>query len=55
MTNESACLLREIPQPLRLAVPLDAAAAALDARRLQRFANTGDCAARVKRNPAVDQ
>ena len=54
MTNESACLLRD-PQPLRLAVPLDAAEAALDARRLQTFANTGDGAARVKRNPAVDQ
>ena len=34
---------------------MDAAAAALDARHLQTFANTGDCAARVNRNPGVDQ
>ena len=34
---------------------LDAAAAALDSRRLQTFANTGDCAARLDCNPDVDQ
>ena len=32
-----------------------AGAPPLDARRLQTFANTGDCAAWVKRNPGVDE
>ena len=40
---------------LRRHVLMDAAAAALDARRLQTFANTGDCAAWVNRNPGVDE
>ena len=40
---------------LRRHVLMDAAAAALDARRLQTFANTGDCATRINKNPGVDQ
>ena len=40
---------------LRLRVVLDAAAAALDARRLQTFSDTSDRATWLKRNPGVDE
>ena len=40
---------------LRRHVLMDAAAAALDARRLQTYANTGDCAAWVNKNPGVGE